>query len=275
MSDEHPTQPLPDPDARWVLSSETPPEKKRRWPWLVGILIVITLAVGAWFAGEFIARGIVTTAIREQVVTQLSLPADQQIDIDLPGQVLPQLISGRIDDLTLSSENVAFGDLSGDIVVRAAGIPIRGDAPAESASATVTLDEAQVQALLATIEDFPADTVAIDEPDIAVSMTLRVLALELPVGVGLAPSAVAGGLVLTPTTLRVADAEISAEALVDQFGAIARTVVRDWEVCTAQYLPAGVSLTDVSVQGQTVLADLAIDGAIITDPALQQNGTCA
>lgn len=247
----------------------------RRWPWLVALVVVAALAVGAWFAGEYIARGIVERTVRDQVQKQLALPADQQIDVDIPGAILPQLIAGTLNDITLSSRDVPLGQLTGDVVVRAGGVPIRGDAPAQDASASITLDAAQVQALLATVEDFPATTVALAEPDIRVETELRLLALTVPVGVGLTPSATAGQLVLTPSTLTVAGAQISAQALVDQFGAVASTVVRDWDVCVAQYLPTGMTLSGVRVQGDHVVADFSIDGGIIHDPALQQKGTCA
>lgn len=274
MTDQHPTLPLPEPAAEPEPASARR-HRHRRWPWLVAALSVVALAVGAWFAGEYIARGIVERTIREQVITQLDLPVDQPIDIELPGQVLPQLIAGTLDELTVSSEAVSFGALSGDVVVHATGIPIRGDEPITAASATVTLDEAEVRALLSTVEGFPAESVALDEPDIVMSTSLQLFALTVPVGVSLTPTASAGELVLTPSTLRVSDAEVPAQALIDQFGALARTVVRDWNVCVAQYLPAGVALTGVRVEGATVVADLDIDGAIITDPALQADGVCA
>ncbi|MBN9178412.1 MAG: DUF2993 domain-containing protein [Microbacterium sp.] len=249
--------------------------RARRWPWLVALVAVAALAVGAWFAGEYIARGIVERTVRDQVQKELSLPADQQIDVDIPGPILPQLVSGTLGEITLASRDVPLGQLAGDVVVRASGVPIRGDGPAQDASASITLDAAQVQALLATVEDFPASTVTLAEPDIRVAMELRLFALTVPVGVGLTPSATAGQLVLTPTTLTVADAQISAQALLDQFGAVASTVVRDWDVCVAQYLPAGMTLTDVRVEGDHVVADFAIDGDIIHDRSLQQKGTCA
>ena len=132
-----------------------------------------------------------------------------------------------------------------------------------------------MRALLASVEGFPSDTVTLAEPDVVMTAELQLFALTVPVGVSLTPSASAGDLVLTPRTFRVADAEISADALVAQFGAIATTIVRDWDVCIAQYLPAGLTLSTVKVVGQEVVADFDIDGAIITDPALQQNGTCA
>jgi len=279
VSDQHPTQPLPDASARWVLSTDaaaSPPARRRgrRWPWLIAAVAVAALAVGAWFAGEFIARGIVERTIREQIVSRLDIPADQQIEVDVRGTVLPQLIGGRLDDVTVSAADVSFGPIAGDVQVRAAGVPIRGDAPLQSASATVRLDEAQVRALLGTVDGFPADAVTLDAPDIVMSTQLKLFALSVPVGVSLEPSAAKGDLVLTPRSLRVSGAEVSADVLTDQFGAVARTVVRDWDVCVKQYLPTGLTLSDVRVDGQQVVADMAVNPAITVDSSLQQKGSC-
>ena len=52
-------------------------------------------------------------------------------------------------------------------------------------------------------------------------------------------------------------------------------MLRPWTVCIAQYIPAGVVLDSVAVDGDHLVADLDIDGAIVADPALQENGTCA
>lgn len=279
MSDQHPTPPLPDSTARRVLSMDAaasvPRRRSRRWPWLIALLAVLALAVGAWFAGEYIARGIVERSIRDQIVSRLDVPADQHIDVAVRGQVLPQLISGHLDDVTVSANDVSFGQLSGDVEVHAAGIPIRGNAPLQSASATVRLDQSQVRALLSTVEGFPADAVTLEAPDVVMSTSLQLFALSVPVGVSLTPSASDGDLVLTPRTLRVSGAEVSADVLVDQFGAVARTVVRDWKVCVAQYFPAGLTLSGVRVDGQQIVADITVNPAITVDAALQQKGSCA
>ncbi|KXZ59847.1 hypothetical protein Mlaev_02090 [Microbacterium laevaniformans] len=279
MNDQHPTQPLADPSARWVLSTDAaasaPRRHSRRWPWLIAVLAVVLLAVGAWFAGEYIARGIVERTIRDQVASRLDIPADRHVDVDVRGAVIPQLIGGRLDDVTVSAADVSLGALTGDVEVHAAGVPIRGDAPLQSASATVRLDQDQVRALLGTVDGFPADAVTVEAPDIVMSTELKAFSLSVPVGVSLTPSASGGDLVLTPRTLRVSGAEVSADVLIDQFGALARTVVRDWNVCVRQYLPAGLTLTAVRVDGAQVVADIAIDPRITVDAALQQNGTCS
>ena len=269
-ADAQPTLPLPD---RGV--EQHPPKRRRRvWPWIVAIVIVAGLAVGAWFAGEAIARQIVTTTIREQVITQLSLPADQQVDVDVSGAVLPQLIRGELDDVTLASDDVAVGPVSADVSVRATGIPISGDAAADSAAAVVRLDQEQLRALLATVDELPVETIEISEPSVSAEVAFEIFGARVPVALELTPAAVDGELVLTPASLQLAGATITADELRDRFGGVADLVVKDYTVCIAQYLPAGVTLSGLSVDGAEIVADLDVDGAIISDPALRVGGTC-
>lgn len=264
--DTQPTLPLPD----WE-HAEAP--RRRRWPWLVALGVVIVLLVVAWFAAEAIARQFVVNVVREQVQTQLQLPADQQIDVDIPGAVIPQLIGGTFDEITIASDDVEVGGFAGDVTVTAQGVPIRGGSMS-GATATVTLDEEQLRGLLATIEGFPSGTVEIEAPGLSMTMDLQLFGVSIPVGASLVPSAVDGDIVLTPTSLRLGGADVDADALRDQFGGVADTVLRDWTVCIAQYIPAGATLADVAVQSDTLVARFDIDGEIISDPALRAEGVC-
>lgn len=270
VGDTQPTQPLPD----W---STAPPEPRRRrhvWPWIVAAIIVIGLAVTAWFVAEWMARGLVERTIREQVISNLALPADQEVDVTVEGTVIPQLIAGTLEDVTVSSSDVAVGELSGDVTVHARGIAIRGDATADSVTATVHFDESQVKSLLSGVEGFPVDSLALAEPDVTMSTELSFLGLTVPISVALTPSAVDGDIVLTPAQLQLAGADISADEVRARFGSLADVVLKDWTVCIAEYIPAGMTLTGIAVEGDEVVADVDIDGSIMSDPTLQQNGTC-
>jgi LmeA-like phospholipid-binding len=269
--DTQPTQPIPD---QWVVAAEPPRRRRRAWPWIVAFAIVIGLAIVAWFAGEAIAKDIVTKTIRDQVVTQLSLPADQEMQVDIASPIIPQLIAGTLSEVTITSEDVPMDSFVGDVTVSAQDIPIRGGGEMGSGTATVVLTEEQLRTLMATVDDFPVDSVGLEAPDVTMSTELSVFGLSIPVAAALTPSAVGGDIVLTPASLQLGGAEIGAEDLRDRFGRLAETVLRDWTVCIAQYIPAGLTLTAVAVDGEQVVADFDIDGAIISDPALQANGTC-
>jgi hypothetical protein len=244
------------------------------WPWIVGAVIVAGLAVLAWFVGEGIARGVVERTIREQIITNLALPADQQIDVQVEGAVLPQLIAGTLDDVTVSSEDVPFGQVTGDVTAHATGIAIRGEGTATSATATMRLDETQLKQLLSGVEGLPVESLALAAPDVTLETDLTFFGLTVPVGVALTPSAADGDVVLTPSRLQLAGADVSAADLRDRFGSVADSVLRDYSVCIAQYIPAGMTLTGLAVEGEEVVADFSLDPAIVSDPDLQADGTC-
>lgn len=268
--DTQPTQPIP---GEWAYAEAPSRRRGRIWPWLVAFAIVGALAIVAWFVGEAIARDAVTTTIRQQVVSRLALPADHEVAVDVAGPVIPQLIAGTLGEVTVSSDDVPIGEVVGDVTVIAHGVPLRGGDLA-GATATVVLDEEQLRALMATVDGFPADSLALDDPDVTMSTELSFFGIGIPVGVALTPTAVDGDIVLSPAALQVAGADISVEGLRDQFGVVAELVLRDWTVCLAQYIPAGLELTAVAVAGDEIVAEFDVDGAIVSDPALLQNGTC-
>ena len=255
---------------------EPQPRRRRRvWPWIVTLVIVFGLLGAAAFGAESLARGAVTGGIRTLIVSQLGLPADQAVDVEVAGIVIPQLISGTLDDVTVASDDVSFGELSGDVRVNITDMPIRADAAAGPGTAVVRLDETQLRALLSTVDGFPADAAGIAAPDVTVSSELNLFGVGIPVGIALLPAASEGGaLTLAPSSFTAAGAEITADGLRQQFGGLADTVLRTWDVCVAQYLPAALTLTSVDVEGAEVVAGFDIDGAVVVDSTLRQNGTC-
>jgi hypothetical protein len=268
--DTQPTEPLYDAPA----DEPAPRRRGRVWPWLIALGIVVVLAVVAWFAAEAIARDLVAQTVRTEIRERLSLPADHEVDVAVEGAVIPQLIGGSLDEITVSSDDVPVGQLEGDVTVTAYGVPLQQGVDMSGAEATVTLDTAQLQALLGTIDGFPADSVGLAEPDVTIQAELALFGVSFPVGVAMTPSVAEGDIVLTPTAFELAGAQIDAAALGEQFGPIADTVVRGWTLCLAQYIPAGVTLTEVRVDGDVMIADADVDGAIVTDPELQANGSC-
>ena len=269
--DTHDTVPLPE----WAQESSPPKRRRRPWRPVIVVLILIALLAAAWFAAEWIARGIVERTVRQQVVTNLELPADHPVEVEVEGAVLPQLIAGRLDEIRLASDDVTLGPLTGDVTAEARGIAVRGEQVADAASATVTLDEANLRALMATVDGFPADTLGLDAPNVTMSTDLQFFGATVPVGVALTPSVGPDGeFVLTPASVHVAGADVSADDLRHQFGIASNLVLRNWGVCIREYVPAGVTLSGVHVDGERLVAGFAVNGRIAADPTLQEPGTC-
>ncbi|MGX1701379.1 LmeA family phospholipid-binding protein [Microbacterium sp. NPDC055357] len=258
-----------------MASAPTPAARpaRRGRGWVVVIAIVALLAVGAWFAGEAIARTVVERTIRTQVISNLALPSDQVIDVDLPGPVLPQLIGGRLGEIGVRSDDVELGAFRGDVEVAAFDVPIRGG-DVRNATALVRVDDEDLRHLMSSVAEFPVEALGIAAPDVTATVELSLFGAAVPIGVSLTPSADDGALVLTPASIQVAGADVTADELRRQFGILSNAVLRDWPVCIAQYLPAGMTLTDVAVDDDELVARFAIADAILRDRALLEKGTC-
>ncbi|PTT16784.1 hypothetical protein DBR36_12155 [Microbacterium sp. HMWF026] len=104
--------------------------------------------------------------------------------------------------------------------------------------------------------------------------TVTLFGVGIPVGVTATPGAADGDLTLTPSGFRIAGNVIDADTLRGQFGGVADPLVQTQSLCIADRLPAGLTLTSATVQGQDLVATFDIAGALLNDPALQANGTC-
>lgn len=240
--------------------------------WLVVVLVVVALAVGAWFAGEAIARSLVTNSIRDGVRAALKLPADQPMDVQIDGAVLPQLIGGSFQTVAVTSDDVTIGPLSGDL--SATAHEVHTDGTAAAMAATMSLTPEELRPLLPT-DRVQIDTITFDAPQVRFETVATAFALHLDIELALTPSAADGELVLTPAGFRLGGFEVTAQDLQNAIGGAADTVLQPWQVCIADRVPQGVTLRDVAVRGDRLIVAADIAGDIATNAALQQNGTCS
>ena len=273
---EHPTDPLPDLRAGWVLAVPEESKKRRRvWPWLVSAAaVVIVLVVVVVVIVETVVRSTIEAGIASQVRTGLDLPADQPVDVSIAGPLTLQLLTGSLDDLHLASTDVPLGPTTADVDVTLQGVSTGAPHTVGRGVATVTLDQTQVVALTDSVAQIDIVDLTLQDPAIVVGTELSLFGFGIPVSLSLVPSAASGELVLSPESLQVSGLAVTADGVRDQFGSLADPVLQDWQICVAQYLPAGATLTDASVTGAELVATFDIDGRMLDDAALQQNGTC-
>lgn len=247
-------------------------ERRRLWPWIVGVVLTLVVLLAAWFIGEIVVRDIATKIVKEKAAEALDLSSDD-VDVDLgAGMMIPQLLAQRLDSVRLSSDAITIGELSGAVAVRAEGVTFEG--VAEEAAVTVRLDQEQVTAIVASLDDVPIEDVKLTSPDVAVATSLPVLGITIPLELALHPGVDAGDLLLRPVSLTLGGSKITAEALEDRFGQLVAPVVRDWRVCLADQLPAGVSLTEIEVTDDLLVLRADLAGRIAVDAELQEPGTC-
>lgn len=273
---EHPTDPLPDLRAGWVLAVPEEPRPRRRvWPWLVAVAaVLVVIAVVIIVIVETVVRSNIESGIASQVRTGLELPADQPVDVSIEGPLTLQLLTGSLDDLRLSSDDVPLGPTTADVEVTLRGVSTTAPYTVGVGAATVTLDQSQVAALTDSVAQIDILELALEDPAIVVGTELSLFGFGIPVSLSLVPSAQAGELVLRPESLQVSGLAVTADGVRRQFGTIADPILQDWQICVAQYLPAGATLTAASVTDDHLVATFDIDGRMLDDATLQQNGTC-
>ncbi|MBS1699811.1 MAG: DUF2993 domain-containing protein [Actinobacteria bacterium] len=280
---EHPTVPLPRDagsdaalPARPPLPSAPvavpPPRRRARWPWVLGIVVVVLAAIVV--GGEFVARAVVAQQIRSQVITALKLPADQQMDVNVGGIVLPQLVAGRLDDVQLSSKSVAIGPITSAVQVDATGVPIRGG-ELGSVKGTFRITAAQLEkALTAAAGSTPIEAVTLQGEDVKATGSVKLLGASVPLALSLTPGAEGGELTFTPTSATIGALTLDASDTSSPFAGALKPLFATQKVCIADRLPAGVHLSGLRVDADALVATFSADSAITTDPKLLENGTC-
>lgn len=280
MSDDNHTLPYPDaaaehptlviPGSASEQTTDDASRRGRRWPWVL-LIVVVVLALLV-VAAEFLARAILPGVVRSIVVEQLDLPADQQLDVETEGILLPQLIGGNLDRLHLSTDSVTLEGITGAADVTATGVPLRGG-DLGGASGTIRIDQTQFTALLART-DLPVDSVEFDAPNATVSGSFSVLGAAVPLSLTLTPGAVDGDLELTPVAASIGGLDIDLDKVGSTLGSLGQGITKPQRVCIADQLPAGLTLSGVQIDGDAAVIDVDVNGAIVTDAALQAKGVC-
>ena len=257
--------------------SARPAKKKHRLRKTIITLVVIgVVIVVAWIVVDNLAREWAKNYIRETITTSFDLPADQPMQITIgPGSLIAQAISGSIDSVDVALDDVPLGDLSGDVTLAVTDIPLDQTQPVDTLRVGVTVDEENVQKLSTYLSDADLTQITLEGDEIAVGTSFNLLGLELPVSLTLAPAAVDGALAFAPSTISVNDAVISLTELREgPFGGLAGDLLDSQTFCIAEYLPLAITLTDVSVENDTLVLAAEGDDAALGGEGFSTLGTC-
>ncbi|WP_226532728.1 LmeA family phospholipid-binding protein [Microbacterium paraoxydans] len=264
---EHPTLVIPGSSSSQATEGAA---RRRRWPWVLLIVVIVLAALVV--AAEFVARAVLPGIVRSIVVEQLDLPADQQLDVETEGLVLPQLIGGTLESLHLSTDSVTLEGITGAADVTATGVPLRGG-ELGGASGTIRVDQEQFTGLLRGT-DLPIESVELEAPNATVSGSINVFGAAVPLSLTVTPGVVDGDLQLTPVAASIGGLDIDLDQVGSTLGSLGQEVTKPQRVCIADQLPAGLTLTRLEIVDGAAVIDVDVDGAIVTDASLQDKGVC-
>lgn len=255
-----------------------PPRKKRRFGWLIAIVVVAAVLVVGFFVGDHFARQYATDLIRERIIEVLKLDKNTEIAVGLgSGSILLQAISGSVNDVTVDIPELELGEISAGASVTAAGVPLDMSKPVEKLGITVTVTEEQAQKLKTFLSGIDLTSIELGSGVISVGTDFDVFGLlKVPVSVDLAPSATEGGIAFDPETIVLDGNPISVQDLRDNplVSALAGQLLASRTFCVAEYLPQALTLTDVDVVGETLVLKINGDGTALGGPEISTMGVC-
>jgi hypothetical protein len=253
--------------------------KKRRRGWLIALIVIgilLVLGVIAFFVGEAYAQQYARDYVRTRIVEVLQLPADAQVDVDLgDGSIIFQALAGRIDTVDVGVPDVVFGQLTGDVVFHAEGVPLDETVPVDVLRVDFSTGADDLSALGEGQEGVDAPTFVFEEGEVSLTSEFDLFGASIPLGLTFAPSAEEGALVLSPTSLTIGTQTFEADTTDQSFlGQIARALLQPQTLCIAGSVPQALVLADATIEDEQLVLRFDGDGAALGGPELSTLGTC-
>ena len=262
-----------------VVVVDAPRTKRRRWPWVLGgiLLVLLVLLTIGFFVADAYAKDYARDYIKQRIVAVLGIEDASQVKVDIgSGSVLLQALAGKLNEVDIDAGTVTFGTLTGDATVHAEGVPLDANASTEKLDVTFSVAEDQIIGIVGgNLSSLPIDSITLEEPEIVVKATIPVLFFEIPVGMGLEPSAADGQIVLTPAHLQLFDEEYTADEASEQLGSFASQLLAKQTICVNESLPVALTIVDVDVVKTNLVVKINGDGVALGGTDLSTPGTCA
>jgi hypothetical protein len=253
---------------------ERPRRARSRARGLIAVVLLVVLVVAAVVL-DGVARGYAANLIETKVRSSLSLPASTPVAVTVGGfSVLAQLATGSLERVDVTVDSLPVGDLTGNATLTATGVPIDQSKAIGAARLVFTVDQSQVQKLLAGYGSVPITSLSLGAGVVRVGTAFSVLGLSLPVSLSLAPSAVGGQLVLTPRSVTIGGKALTPSDIRSSFGSVADSVLAPQKICVAEYLPKALRLEAVTVTGSSVQLAVGGSSVVLNDTLLKTKGVC-
>lgn len=215
------TEPLPSTPASTAPAPVSAPAKRKRrrvWPFVVAVIVVIALIVGAFIADAAV-KAYAQDQIKQKVVAALGVDPTTQVDVKIGGgSVLFQALSGKLSTVDITIPKLAFGQLVGSATMHATEVPLDQSAPLNKLAITYRVSEKNVSVLASELSGMQLDSVTLKAPEIVANATFKVFGFGIPVGLGLTPSASHGQLDFTPTSILVSGQKFTSKQLLSTPG---------------------------------------------------------
>jgi len=262
------------------VTSPTPPKRRRPARRLLVTLIALLALVAVFFAVDAGLRSYAQNRIAGEIDAGLPAGVSGDIDVTIGGaSVIVQYLTGSFERVELTAPTLTVNDVPASVSIVATGVPTDTSQPIGHVAGTIDLDQAALNTLLQTaLAEADADPAArnaeleLGTDQITYTGELSVFGLPIGYQATATPSVTADSLVLTPTDARVTSGAggLDVSGLLDL--ALGDEPI---SVCMAQYLPQGVTLTDVETTPERARITLESSTLTLTEQSLSTLGSCS
>lgn len=258
-----------------AATAEATPRRPRWALRVLGIVLVFAaLAGAAELALRLIVPGIVASAVRDS----FGMTVDHPVDVTVEGSALLSALAGNVGDVSIRVPQVTVLEgITVTVAASAQALPFDATGrPMEAADASVTIPADQLGSVIALVTSGVANTGGVTGGELRLGRDISMFGVRIPIEASLAVAVSDGDLLVEPTAVSAAGADLTAEQIRQIAGTSLDGILKPHSVCVRDQLPAGVTLTEIrfsSTGAVTVGASLAPD--IIANPAQLELGTCA
>ena len=251
-------------------------ERRPRW-WLrilSGVVVLALLGGAAELALRMIIPGIVGAQVRQA----LDLSSDHQVETELGGSVALRALTGKVGDVTVRVPDApVVSGIVADLSAHADSVPFNvAGGEIVGGTARITLSSGQLDPAVALLTRGVAETGEIDQGELVVGRSTDVFGQAIPLTVRLALSVEDGDVLLSPTSVSVVGLSLTAEQISAATGTLLDPILRPEPLCVRSEIPAGITLTDISLSSTgSANIDVALSPRILSDATMRQPGSCS
>lgn len=238
---------------------------------VVSVIAGIAVLVGLFFIADAVVRGIAERRVAEEIVKQLPAGVTATPTVTIGGtSVIAQYLGGTFDDIAIDAPDAVIDGIAADISLQLNGFPVDTSKPVTEASGTATLSQ---QALNDLIErTAPNSAVELGNGELSYAASATFLGFTVGYRVTGEVEAAGDSVLVAPTA-----AEVTAGGGGFDLSKLLSAIVgsEPVSVCTARYLPVGVSIADIDVVPTAVTVQLEASNLVLDEASLQTLGSCA
>ncbi|WP_022903537.1 DUF2993 domain-containing protein [Curtobacterium sp. B8] len=242
--------------------------KRRRWP--IVLVVVLLVLAALVVVAEFVLRGVVDRIIAEQVERSLPEGTTGQVEAHADGIVIPQLLSGKLDQVEISSRRITVDGipLAADVTVH--DVPVDGQGDVRDVDGTVTLASASITDLAKYSPLF--DRLRLVDGGVELSGSTAVLGYDITYAAkgDVVAQDDGKGVTITPKSVRITNSSLGLK--VDTIPGVTNVPVT---VCTARFLPSQLAVRDLDITARQATVRVTADSLPLSEDGLRSVGSCS